>query len=241
MLDSEIGSIFHVTREGGRSSVRYAGTARDRAAVCADLGYRPSDLVQTNAVLWVEGPSDRIYLKSWIEKLAPSRFVEGTHYSVMFYGGSLLSELSPLDAEEVDEFISLRSLNRYMAILIDSDKSGAQAHLNQSKQRVIAGLAEDSATGLAWVTAGYTIENYAPEGVLTAAIHEAHPSTRSRDLTAQDRWTNPLTADRLGIQKPSKVAVAKRAVEGWGDEWPLDLKKRTLAVIQLIEHANAHA
>jgi hypothetical protein len=95
MLDSQIGSIFHVTREDGSSTVRYAGRARDRAAVCADLGYRPSDLVQTNAVLWVEGPSDRIYLKHWIEKLAPGQFVEGTHYSVMFYGGSLLSALSP--------------------------------------------------------------------------------------------------------------------------------------------------
>jgi hypothetical protein len=122
MLDSEIGSIFHITRETGDSSVRYAGAARDRAAVCADLGYRPSDLVQTNAVLWVEGPSDRIYLKHWIEKLAPGQFVEGTHYSVMFYGGSLLSALSPLDAEEVDEFISLGNLNRYMMVLIDSDK-----------------------------------------------------------------------------------------------------------------------
>jgi hypothetical protein len=82
MLDSEIGSIFHVTREDGASRLRFAGAARDRAAVCADLGYRPSDLVQTNAVLWVEGPSDRIYLKHWIEKLAPGRFVEGTHYSI---------------------------------------------------------------------------------------------------------------------------------------------------------------
>ena len=95
MLDSEIGSIFHVDRTAGYSSVRHVGAARDKAAVCADLGYRPSDLVQTNAVLWVEGPSDRIYLKHWIEKLAPREFVEGTHYSVMFYGGSLLSELSP--------------------------------------------------------------------------------------------------------------------------------------------------
>lgn len=112
MLDSELGSIFHVTRQDESSSVRFAGSARERAAVCGDLGYRPSDLVQTNAVIWVEGPSDRIYIKHWIERLRPGAFVEGTHYSIMFYGGSLLSELSPLDSDEVDEFISLRSLNR---------------------------------------------------------------------------------------------------------------------------------
>ncbi|BCW57668.1 hypothetical protein StoSoilB20_10150 [Arthrobacter sp. StoSoilB20] len=240
MLDSEIGSIFHVTQREGLSSLRFAGAARERAAVCADLGYRPSDLVQTNAVLWVEGPSDRIYLKHWIEKLAPGRFVEGTHYSIMFYGGSLLSALSPLDAEEVEEFISLRNLNRYMMVLIDSDKKRSGASLNDSKQRVIEDLNSDPSTGMAWVTAGYTVENYVPEQVLTAAIHVAHPSTKKRTLSDQVRWANPLTADRLGIQQPSKVAISKVATKNWEDEWPLDLKKKVQNVISLIAAANSH-
>lgn len=239
MLDSEIGAIHHVTRAEGRSRVRYAGPARDRSAVCADLGYRPSDLVQTNAVLWVEGPSDRIYLKHWIEQLAPAEFVEGTHYSVMFYGGALLSALSPLDAEEVEEFISLRNLNRYMVILIDSDKKRTRATLNESKRRVVSDLAEDPTTGFAWVTAGYTIENYVPEDVLTAAIHAAHPSVVRRALDPQDRWQNPLASSRLGVQQPSKVAIAKRAARIWTDEWPLDLKKNVKEVIALIRRANS--
>lgn len=240
MLDSQIGSIFHVTREDGSSSVRYAGRARDRAAVCADLGYRPSDLVQTNAVLWVEGPSDRIYLKHWIEKLAPGQFVEGTHYSVMFYGGSLLSALSPLDAEEVEEFISLRSLNRYMMVLIDSDKKNRNTRLNESKQRVINDLNSDPSTGMAWVTAGYTIENYVPEHVLTSAIHTAHPTTKKRALLPQDRYSNPLSNDRLELRQPSKVAVSKVATRNWENEWTLDLKQQVQKVIALIRVANSH-
>ena len=240
MLDSEIGSIFHVTREGGVSSLRYAGAARERAAVCADLGYRPSDLVQTNAVLWVEGPSDRIYLKHWIEQLAPNRFVEGTHYSIMFYGGALLSALSPLDAEEVEEFISLRNLNRYMMVLIDSDKTSSGKRLNDSKQRVIADLDNDPSTGMAWVTAGYTVENYVPEEVLSTAIRIAHPSTKKRKLSVQDRWSNPLRTDRLGLKQPSKVAISKVAVRNWENEWPFDLKKKVQEVISLIEAANSH-
>jgi predicted ATPase len=240
MLDSALGSIFHVSRADGVSSVKYAGAARDRAAICADLGYRPSDLVQTNAVLWVEGPSDRIYLKHWIQQLAPNKFVEGTHYSVMFYGGALLGALSPLDAEEVEEFISLRNLNRYMVVLIDSDKKSANARLNESKRRVISGLREDPSTGFAWVTAGYTIENYVPERVLTAAIHDAHRSTRKREMPPQSRWSNPLASDRLDIRQPSKVAIAKCATGSWGNEWTLDLKKQVERVIALIQDANAH-
>lgn len=240
MLDSEIGNIFHVSREDGVSRVRYAGAARDRAAVCADLGYRPSDLVQTNAVLWVEGPSDRIYLKHWIGKLAPGEFIEGTHYSIMFYGGALLNALSPLDSEEVEEFISLRNLNRYMVVLIDSDKKKPDASLNENKERVISEMGEDPSTGLAWVTSGYTIENYVPDTVLTAAIHAAHPSTSSSQLSLQGQWSNPLAGDRLGIKQPSKVAISKKAVEGWGDEWPLDLKDRVNEVIALVRSANIH-
>ena len=240
MLDSELGSIFHVTRTGGESSVQYAGSARERAAICADLGYRPSDLVQTNAILWVEGPSDRTYLKHWIDKARPGEFIEGLHYSVMFYGGSLLSELSPLDRDEVTEFISLRSLNRYMAVLIDSDRKRSGGKLNESKMRVVNALADDPETSVAWVTAGYTIENYVPEHVLSAAVKRAHPRSANATFEAQQRWRNPLAPDRTGAQRPSKTAIARAAVESWGDEWPLDLKQRVGEVVALIERANAH-
>jgi hypothetical protein len=55
-----------------------------------ELGYRASDLLQTNCVIWVEGPSDRIYLKWWLSCIAPD-LVEGVHFTIMFYGGSLLA------------------------------------------------------------------------------------------------------------------------------------------------------
>lgn len=240
MLDSKIGSIFHVTREGGASSVRYAGAAHERAAVCADLGYRPSDLVQTNAVVWVEGPSDRVYLKHWIEKLAPGEFVEGTHYSIMFYGGSMLNSVSPLDAEEVEEFISLRSLNRYTVVLMDSDKTSRNVSINDHKRRVRDGLSSDLSTGMAWITMGYTIENYVPEQVLTDAINTAHPTTKKRMLPAQELYKNPLSATRLGIQQPSKVAISKAVTQVWGDVWPHNLKQKAKQVVSLIRAANRH-
>lgn len=239
MLDSQLGSIFHVTHNGLTSNVRFAGSARDRSAICADLGYRPSDLVQTNAVIWVEGPSDRIYLQRWMNQLAPGRFVEGTHYSIMFYGGALLKDLSPLDADEVDEFISLRALNRYMVVVMDSDKKYAGATLNVSKRRVIEDLNADPETGLAWVTAGYTIENYVPEAALAEAIRAAHPKSVAL-VEPQSRYRNPLAADRVGIKSPSKVAVAKQVEEVPIEQWPFRLKADVQAVIDLIDRANRH-
>ncbi|MFZ4842653.1 AAA family ATPase [Mycetocola saprophilus] len=241
LLDSALGNIFHVSIDNGVSHISYAGSARERSAICADLGYRPSDLVQTNAILWIEGPSDRIYLKYWIEKLAPGEFVEGTHYTVMFYGGSLLNALSALDVEDVEDFISLRHLNRYMAILIDSDKNSEDAALNTSKTRVVDELSRDPSTGLAWVTAGYTIENYVPDEVLESAISAAHPSTAYGPLPVSDKWSNPLAPSRLRIKQPSKIAIAKKAVEYWGDAgWPLDLEEKVTTLIEFIRTANRH-
>ena len=40
------------------------------AEISSELGYRASDLVQSNAVIWVEGPSDRIYVRYLIATLA---------------------------------------------------------------------------------------------------------------------------------------------------------------------------
>jgi hypothetical protein len=157
----------------------------------------------------------------------------------MFYGGSLLSELSPLDTEEVDEFISLRRLNRYMAVLMDSDRSKADAPLGEAKTRVIDDLEQDSSTGVAWVTAGYTIENYVPHSILDAAIKAAHPSVSGATLTTQKQFTNPLSKTRTKV-RPSKTAIAKKAVAIWGDEWPLDLKERVQEIVEFIRRANAH-
>lgn len=126
-----------------------------------------------------------------------------------------------------------------MVVLIDSDRASSRALLNSSKKRVVEGLVEDPVSSLAWVTAGYTIENYVPEHILRAAINEAHPTTIGRTLPTQERWSNPLTRERLGVS-PSKVAIAKRAVARWSEDWPLDLKKRMKEVLELIRTANSH-
>lgn len=235
MLDSSVGSIFHMTLGPEGSDVTFAGSPKDRAEICADLGYQPSDLVQANAIVWVEGPSDRIYVRHWIELLDPS-LIEGTHYSIMFYGGRLLSHLSPND-EDVDDFISLRRMNRSMAILIDSDKISPQKRINDTKARVRDQFDNDG-PGFAWITAGYTIENYLPVPLLQTAISETRRDGAPVSY-APARYENPLASEALGF-RADKVNVARAAVQRWaeGTEWPLDLRARMTALLGLIYAAN---
>src|ERR1017187_7950097 len=60
-------------------------------AVISELGAKPSDLLQANGIIWVEGPSDCIYLNRWLDLFTEGRLQEGRDYQCAFYGGSLLA------------------------------------------------------------------------------------------------------------------------------------------------------
>ena len=62
LLDAVESEIFHVTQFDGSSSVIAIASTKERSSICNDLGYKASDILQANCVIWVEGPSDRIYL-----------------------------------------------------------------------------------------------------------------------------------------------------------------------------------
>ncbi len=239
MLDSSLGSIFHVQKLDGRTLVANVGNAASQSRVCVDLGYRPSDLVQANAVIWVEGPSDRIYLNHWIQTRAPGRYIEGIHYSVMFYGGKLLNSLSASDVDPVEDFISLRRLNRYMAVVIDSDKRSAHSRINETKKRVRTELqTSEEETSLAWITAGYTIENYVPWQSLSEAVLQVDP--RASVDHEPTRYENPLDASVIG-REINKVAVARAVCASPPQSWLHDLDERVNELVALIDSANATA
>lgn len=250
LLDYERAAVMHVKYDPQQGTqITAATTPQAVSDLCGDLGYRPSDLIQANAVLWVEGPSDRIYLKHWLNMVAPEEFIEGIHYSVMFYGGALLSHLTASDPS-VEEFISLRRLNRHSAIVIDSDKTSAGKHLNDTKCRIRDEFNRDDMPGFSWITACRTIENYVPPSTLREATAAVHPS--GSHLPPQDRWSDPLCIKRTGgtrarkqaraddgTIKPDKVKIARHACEIWPvDDFPLDLKNRLDEVVAFIRVAN---
>jgi predicted ATP-dependent endonuclease of OLD family len=120
LLDASSASVYHIQLQERSSTAAHCDTGSHRFQICHDLGYQASDLLQANSIIWVEGPSDRIYLSSWLAHIAPD-LIEGLDFSIMFYGGRLLSHLSAED-ELVGDFINLNRLNRNVAVIIDSDK-----------------------------------------------------------------------------------------------------------------------
>lgn len=235
LLDTPAASIYHIRLQGGETTVEPVQTPSAKSAVCADLGYRASDLLQANCVIWVEGPSDRLYTNHWI-KAVDSTLVEGIHYSIMFYGGRLLSHLSALDPE-VSEFISLRRLNRYISILIDSDKENARSPLNETKRRVRDEF--NQGPGFAWITKGREVENYIPVAVLEDAVKNIYPKAKGLNKKGQYDHVLPYKhSNGRVVDRVDKVKVAHAVASNQAELDVLDLRQMVNKVVQFIRDSN---
>lgn len=224
---------FHIRQDrAGESRVTACPKPEDLSQICHDLGFRPSDLLQSDSVVWVEGPSDRIYLQHWLRALAPD-LREDYDFSILFYGGSTLNHLQAKD-DELEQFVSLRRLNRHHAVLIDSDFASESGALNATKQRLLDELADPGSPSFGWVTPGRTIENLVPAHVLTAAVASVHPRLVADYTPPVSEFSPPLN---LGPdRKPDKVGIARAECALWqpGDFGPdvVELAERLSTLIR---------
>ncbi|MEI6846624.1 MAG: AAA family ATPase [Chlorobiaceae bacterium] len=237
LMDNVGVEIYHVRLQDSVSVVERVTSDTQRSTVCEDLGYHPSDLLQANCVIWVEGPSDRVYVNHWIKGLS-AELVEGVHYSIMFYGGRLASHLSNEDySTEVDNFISLRRLNRRGVIILDSDKEKPRSCLNETKKRLQREF--DKGPGHSWVTDGKEIENYISADQLRDAIKKKCPNAST--LTTFDKYDNCLRIkNRAGkeIQAP-KIEIARYVINNYVPDFSvLDLKQRMNKLLVFIRESN---
>jgi predicted ATP-dependent endonuclease of OLD family len=238
-MDVKDAEIYHVRLEDGQSKVSHITANQHRAQVCWDLGYHPSDLLQTNSIIWVEGPSDRIYLNWWLSKKAPE-LLEGVHFSIMFYGGQLSHHITGGDETELlDDFISLSRMNRNSAILMDSDKSTARALLKANTQRLRKSFEEQQR--LCWITQGREVENYLPAVQVKAALNQTHPESNiATELGVYDnRLTIKAKRSKSKEVQASKVKVAQYITESFQPDFTvLDLGKKLDELIHFIKSAN---
>lgn len=204
-LDIEGGKIIQTRLENNFTACTEVASSPHLWSALADLGYRASDILQANYVIWVEGPSDRIYLRHWLNSAVPG-LAEGLDFAIMFYGGRLLNHLA-YDNADVNRFINLAMLSRNAAILIDSDRPVRGSHLNPTKIRVRQEFEDNGA--LVWITGGRTIENYVPKEAYQECVRKVHP--RVSRFPKHGRYN--LVTKVSGVSRLDKVAVARAVAE----------------------------
>lgn len=155
--------IYHVTKTKNISHLSEINNFIDKYEILNDLDVKASDLLQSNGIIWVEGPSDRVYINRWLQEFCKFNYKEGTDYQFLYYGGRLLSHYS---IEDIDDLINIMTTNRNAAIVIDSDKKSSSAKINDTKKRIKQEFEKNKL--FCWITKGKEIENYLP----TSAINE---------------------------------------------------------------------
>lgn len=225
VIDTAEAAVFGVSNSTTKK-VQPLLTDQARFRAAKELGYRSSDLLQANFVVWVEGPSDRIYLKAWIFDKAPE-LREGVDYSIVFYGGKLLSHLSVED-RQIDDFICLLPLCRDFAIVSDSDVGAANATIRGTKRRVQTET--ETIGGLFWLTDGREIENYYDFADRERVVKEVHPSANQLS-GGRNRFGKPLNYTRSDGEEVTKgfdkVRIAKGLTVG--------AKPRSEAIVKVDE------
>lgn len=165
-------SIYHVTKNSGISSITKILNDQSKLNILDDLDVKASDMFQSNGIIWVEGPSDRVYLKRWLDVFCHNDLIEGRDYQFAYYGGKLLAHYTSEEKKaKTDELIDVLKINRNAAIVIDSDKMNKNGRLNDTKRRI---RDEFGKMGyFCWITKGKEIENY----VSCDAVNQVYDSS----------------------------------------------------------------
>lgn len=192
-------AVFHVD---GRT-VTALKAHRQKAALLDALGIAAGDLLQANSIIWVEGPSDRLYIRDWLDAWCDDqdlpRLIENRDYAFCFYGGSVLAHFHGEDPSEVDNKVSIFSINRNSFVVMDRDDDFIYTQAVGATMRVKSGVRAkyrimDDLKTATWVTDGYTIESYLPEKYF------------------REGYVTVSSSGKIAVDKLSKTALAEKYV-----------------------------
>ncbi|APQ11302.1 hypothetical protein BJP27_07250 [Pseudomonas oryzihabitans] len=158
---NENAQIVHVKKQGSEVVGCLLKDYGHGYSVLDDLGAKASDILQANGIIWVEGPSDRVFLNKFIEIWGDGQFFEGQHFQYIFYGGSILNNISiDVPDDVLQEAVSALRINRNFIFVCDSDRKNAKGPLKGRVTKLVDKIVDSS--GYVWVTKCKEIENYIP-------------------------------------------------------------------------------
>ena len=208
---SESAQIIHVAHDGEAARATTLSAYFDRLGVIAELGARPSDLLQANGIIWVEGPSDRIYLDCWIQLWSDGELREGRDYQCAFYGGAVLARTEFKAPEEArPELANLIRINPNVVVVCDGDRSSKGATLKPRVERIRAEVERISRAHI-WITEAREIENYIPGRILGMLCDEPSipdPAQYESFFPKRESEGKSYVEDHMDRNDMDKVALA---------------------------------
>ncbi|WP_336516567.1 ATP-dependent nuclease [Pollutibacter soli] len=125
--------IIHTQNDGMVSSTKALLSLVDGKNILRDLEYKSSDLLLSNGIIWVEGPSDVIYIELLFKlfiKSNPETQLERFNYTIQSLSTAIwkYAGFSDLDWNKLDEgiankIVSLEKVNSNHLLIIDQDSN----------------------------------------------------------------------------------------------------------------------
>ena len=243
-IGDEDAQILHVTHDSNSSTVGIVTSHLKCLPVLEDLGVRASDLLQANGIVWVEGPSDVLYIEKWLEMYCRENQKElldrGIQYEFQMFGGALLDSLCLVKngAEEEEEYkklVSMLSFSRNAFVVIDSDAVKKNVKGNEK-------IVDKSKFSLAKKYIKTQFEELSKHDLNLGLWYKAG-NTSIRTL---EEYLDRDTLDNFGTQEASKKTkkiYAQMVTQSWNndkkiEDFPHSLKKEVEVLYRMISKWN---
>lgn len=230
-VDEKKYAIFKVSKPGEYSKIENISinTLALREVIIDNLGNKPSDIFQANGVIWVEGVTDAIYIRRWLdlyqEELGESRFIEGFNYVIIPYNGHVeITNLFERD-DDTGDFIKAMEVNDNRFVLMDMDRGEADGEKWKNKLRVIEAIGKKNC----WIThpdakvknaSGKeisTIEGYLPPSL--KVIYNPNGSKKDQAVKFTKAMTKEVFKD-VGLDLYEKITKLHSLILLWNQIEP---------------------
>lgn len=205
--------VHRVVKKNGvdGNSFSFQECTKDRE-ILADLGVRASSIYLSNSTIWVEGITDRLYLKTMMKKYLDSisdgakkimleGFLENYHYTFVEYQGGTLGHWGFDDDDDTTERLNASRLCSDAFLIADGDilrKSERAAKLTEELQERFHLLP------------GKEIENLLPVSVVLATAKKIFDRKKSK------------TKDGLDVEQLTKILADNLVTSQYGIGYHLD-------------------
>jgi len=203
-------------------------TREQAVALMDDLGVRGSDLLQANGVIWVEGPSDIVFIEGWLDLWSKEHGAQpwrrGTHYEFNMFGGAILANIGLVQADPTS-LVTIMNISRKAFIVIDSDlhpdhegKLKDSSKFGDAKQRIrnqVKQLRSDSELSNLWLPEENpsTIEGYCRKEDRSAT---GSGNKKSQAINVVRAWKqNPPKLAEFPHDLATEIDNLARCIEDW--------------------------
>ncbi len=241
---SENAQIIHVLHDGESARTTTVSAHFDRLRVVSELGAKPSDLLQANGIIWVEGPSDRIYLNRWIDLYSEGRFQEGRDYQCACYGGSLLALTQFKSPEEAEtDLANLLQVNPNIIVVCDGDRTTKDSDIKGRVKKIHTEVQKIPDAHI-WITDAKEIENYIPGSVIEKVFDFSglrDPDRYENFFPRKKACSESYIKANLNRRNVDKVDLARLSVPHMTNDIMadrFDWKRQMNKIVDLIESWN---